>query len=72
MEIIKKGGLEYRKITDDELLERMNRSLSGKHYTNEEAWKIIYQARKWGCKNLEEYYEKQKTFSESNDENTMD
>lgn len=65
MEIIKKGGLEYRKITDDELLERMNRSLSGKHYTNEEFWKLVYKDRNSTPEN-------QRTFSKSNDENTMD
>lgn len=60
MKIIKRGGKEYRELTDDELLEKMNKSLSGKHYSNEEAWKIIYQARKLGCKDLKDYHDKEK------------
>lgn len=65
MKIIKRGGKEYRELTDDELLERMNQSLSGKHYSNEEFWKLVYEARN---SNVE-----QKTFNETKkDDNTTE
>lgn len=70
-QLIERGGRKYRKLTDNELLEKMNKSLSGKLYSNEEAWKIIKQARKWGCNNLQEYFEKQKSFSEQQENDNI-